>query len=146
MADLTEKQQKALSNYMNKQREFLENENIDDELLEITLKANEMYAKAVKKYINTTAVIEFNILNHLKEKAKTFKSREELNNYLVDYIKEIKKIKEKNRIQEIELRTLVDFKKKVLQGEGKEYDLSKGIKFDYNGNEVEFDNFEFNKA
>lgn len=120
--------------------EFLNQEiEIDEEILEITLKANEFYSKAVKKYIRTVAVIEFNTIKFIKDTCANFKTREQLNNWIVDSIKAVTSKKELTRTEEIELRTLKDFKHKVLDGHGKEYDITKGFNFDYGTEKVEFE-------
>lgn len=130
---------------MLKVKEFFEQDwekNVaDDEMLAINLRANEMYSKAVKKYLNTVAVIEYNTLRHIKEKSSQFKNRTDMNNFIVSAIGDLKNIKERSKVQDIELRTLINFRDKVLKGKGKEYDVTKGFDFTYGEQDVEFEPF-----
>jgi hypothetical protein len=123
-----------------------ENMEYNEDLLAITLRANEMYSKSIKKYLKTRAVIEFNTLKHIKEMCNTFSSREELNNFIVESIKTAKKKKELTYIEEIELATMIKFKEKVLQGKGKEYKIDKkmNFEFDYDQVKVPFEPFNLN--
>lgn len=114
---------------------------VDEEMLSINLRANEVYSKAVKKYLNTVAVIEFNTLRHIKEKSTEFENRTDMNNFIVGAIGDLKIIKERTKVQDIELRTLINFRDKVLKGKGKEYDVTKGFDFAYSEQTVEFEPF-----
>jgi hypothetical protein len=123
--------------------EDLKNVEIDEDILTLTLKANEFYSKAIKKYLKTVAVIEFNTIKFIKEQSKEFKDRADMNNFIVQAIKDLKKKKELTKVEEVELRTLKKFKEQVLDGKGKEYDLTNGFGFEYDENlKVDFEPFD----
>lgn len=127
---------KALSEYFNQdfdKREY------DEDLLELNLKANEMYSKIIKEYLETEIVIKFNTLRHLKEKSSGFENRADMKNFVLSAINDLKKQKERTRVQEIELETLIEFREDVLKGKGKEYDITKGFNFDYSEQVIEFE-------
>lgn len=119
------------------EQDFDKNE-IDEELLSLTLRANEFYSKAIKKYLKTVAVIEFNIIKHIKENSSKFESRSDMNNFIVSAIGDLKNKKDRTKTEEIELRTLIRFRDDVLKGQGKEYDITKGFTYDYDGQDVDF--------
>ena len=126
--------------------EEVHNVEIDDDILELTLKANEFYSKAVKKYLKTVAVIEFNTVKFIKEQCNNFKDRTDLNNFIVQAIKDLKAKKDLTNVEQVELKTLIKFKEQVLEGKGKEYDLTNGFGFEYDkGQKVEFEPIEFSK-
>ncbi len=102
-----------------------------------------MFSKSVRKYLKTVSVIEFNTLNYIKEQSKQFKSRADLNNFIVKGIQDLKDNKELSYIGEIELRTLLDFKKKVLDGKGKEYNLKEKLEFKYGDEPVDMGTITF---
>jgi hypothetical protein len=119
---------------------------IDDDILELTLKANEFYSKAVKKYLKTVAVIEFNTVKFIKEQCGKFKDRSDLNNFIVQAIKTLKDKKDLSNVEEVELKTLIKFKEQVLDGKGKEYDLTQGFGFEYDKDtKVDFEPIKFNE-
>ena len=132
------KKQEAIEKLSKIMNQDFENVEVDEDLLELNLKAQEFYSQAVKKYLRTVAVIEFNVVRALKEKTAEYKTREAFNNFVVQAIKDMQSAKELSFVQEIELRTLKNFKHKVLDGHGKEYDITKKFKFDYDGQELEF--------
>jgi len=126
--------------------EDVHNIEIDDDILELTLKANEFYSKAVKKYLKTVSVIEFNTVKFIKEQCDNFKDRTDLNNFIVQAIKTLKNKKDLTNVEEVELKTLIKFKEQVLEGKGKEYDLTQGFGFEYDKDQkVEFEPIEFSK-
>jgi len=126
--------------------EEVHNIEIDDDILELTLKANEFYSKAIKKYLKTVSVIEFNTIKFIKEQFGKFENRTDLNNFIVQAIKDLKDKKELTNVEEIELKTLKKFKEQVLEGKGKEYDITKGFGFEYDKDiKADFEPIEFNK-
>lgn len=143
---MNERDKKILQKLDNYLSDEVQQTEIDDDILELTLKANEFYSKAIKKYLKTVAVIEFNIVNHIKNQSVNFKDRSDMNNFIVQAIKDLKAKKELTNVEEIELKTLIRFKEQVLDGKGKEYDLTKGFGFEYDNNaKVDFEPIEFNK-
>jgi hypothetical protein len=126
--------------------EDIPNLEIDEDILEITLKANQFYSKAIKKYLKTVAVIEFNTVKFIKEQSINFKDRTDMNNFIVQAIKNLKDKKELTKVEQVELKTLMSFKEQVLEGKGKEYDLTNGFGFEYDENvKVDFEPIEFAK-
>ena len=143
---MNERDKKTLEKLDKYLTEDIPNVEIDDDVLEITLKANEFYSKAIKKYLRTVAVIEFNVVKFIKDQSVNFKDRSDMNNFIVQAIKDLKAKKQLTHVEEIELRTLISFKEQVLDGKGKEYDLTQGFGFEYDDNvRVDFEPIEFNK-
>jgi hypothetical protein len=143
---MNERDKKTLEKLDKYLTEDIPNVEIDDDVLEITLKANEFYSKAIKKYLRTVAVIEFNVVKFIKDQSVNFKDRSDMNNFIVQAIKDLKAKKQLTHVEEIELRTLISFKEQVLDGKGKEYDLTQGFGFEYDDNvKVDFEPIEFNK-
>jgi hypothetical protein len=134
---------KTIERNLNKIGEFFEQDwekvEFDEDLLEVTLKANEFYSNIIKEYMITPIVIKLNMINHVKEKFKDFESLSDANNYIVEAIKQLKKKKEKSKTEEIELETLIDFREDVIRGNGDEYDITKGFRFKYEEQDVDFD-------
>ena len=128
---------------MTKLKEYFEqdfeNREYDEDLLSLNLKANEFYSKVIKEYLETEVVIKFNTLRHIKEKSVNFNERTDMNNFIVDAIADLKKQKERTKVQDIELATLIEFKELVLKGKGKEYDITNGFEFDYSEQTIVFD-------
>lgn len=143
---MNERDKKTLEKLDKYLTEDIPNVEIDDDVLEITLKANEFYSKAIKKYLRTVAVIEFNVVKFIKDQSVNFKDRSDMNNFIVQAIKDLKAKKQLTHVEKIELRTLISFKEQVLDGKGKEYDLTQGFGFEYDDNvKVDFEPIEFNK-
>lgn len=125
-----------LSEYFNQD---FDNVEYDEDLLSLNLKANEFYSKVIKEYLDTEIVIKFNTLRHIKEKSSNFNDRIDMNNFIVDAIADLKKQKERTKVQNIELTTLIEFKELVLNGKGKDYDITNGFDFDYSEQKVSFE-------
>lgn len=143
---MNERDKKTLEKLDKYLTEDIQNAEIDEDILEITLKANEFYSKTIKKYLRTVAVIEFNTVKFIKEQSANFKDRTDMNNFIVQAIKDLKDKEELTKVEKIELRTLIRFKEQVLDGKGREYDLTKGFGFEYDNNvKVDFEPIEFNK-
>ena len=143
---MNERDKKTLEKLDKYLTEDIQNAEIDEDILEITLKANEFYSKTIKKYLRTVAVIEFNTVKFIKEQSANFKDRTDMNNFIVQAIKDLKNKEELTKVEKIELRTLNRFKEQVLDGKGREYDLTKGFGFEYDNNvKVDFEPIEFNK-
>ncbi len=125
-----------LSEYFNQD---FDEKDYDEDLLTLNLRANEFYSKVIKEYLETEVVIKFNTLRHIKEMSSGFENRVDMNNFIINAINELKKEKTRTSVQDIELETLIEFKELVLNGKGKEYDITKGFDFKYSEQTIVFD-------
>lgn len=130
------KKMAALSEYFNQD---FDKKEYDEDLLSLNLKANDFYSTIIKEYLETEIVIKFNTLRHIKEMSSNFEDRTDMNNFIVNAINELKKQKPRTRVQNIELETLIEFKELVLNGKGKDYDVTNGFDFNYSEQVITFE-------
>jgi len=112
------------------------------ELYETTLRANEFYSSILARYLKSSVVIQFNIIQHIKNNAKTFKDLADMQYFVWTIIENLNEKELDESITEIEkkeLKVVKRFYNNVVLKKGKMYDITKNLEFDYDNEKINFE-------
>jgi hypothetical protein len=103
---------------------------------EKTARLNFVYKEVLEKYMQTKAVVEFNLMVEIEKVALSCKTLDEFGEYLNKAIQELTS-KTPTRIEKIELQLIKRIYRDVVKGKGQLYDGNKIATY-YDGQKVEF--------